>query len=146
MFQLFYKKMSKIGLCAKVCWFIYVQIVLLLLTHYHQSANAIDILEVYFDPPGVQYTVTVSTTQIIDGTTVTKEIIKDKQTMTMNDRQMIELDKTKLANKDGVLFDFTHPNKNVVVTVFVLAELARKKKELSLVYDELKPQQQILDD
>uniref|UniRef100_A0A183BLD7 IgGFc_binding domain-containing protein n=1 Tax=Globodera pallida TaxID=36090 RepID=A0A183BLD7_GLOPA len=52
--------MSKIGLCAKVCWFIYAQIVLLQLTHHYQSANAQgEPLTVYFEPTGIQYFVYV---------------------------------------------------------------------------------------
>uniref|UniRef100_A0A914GZZ3 Uncharacterized protein n=1 Tax=Globodera rostochiensis TaxID=31243 RepID=A0A914GZZ3_GLORO len=127
--------MAKIFLCAKVCWFIYAQIVLLHLVHHHQSVNGA-YLKVYFDPPGVQYSVTVST--VLDFVLGTYRIIANglKTKTQPDDRQMIKLNKTKLANLDNVAFTFVRTDGSKAAVTVVHGKQAREEQELTFNYYE----------
>uniref|UniRef100_A0A914H5Q1 Uncharacterized protein n=1 Tax=Globodera rostochiensis TaxID=31243 RepID=A0A914H5Q1_GLORO len=138
--------MVNIGLCAK--GFIYSQIVLLQLTNHHQSANAVDILEVYFDPPDVQYTVGITVTErLANGQMLVTPIAASRKTITQPDgKQMIKLDKAILANKTGVTFKFNHTNAAEWAIGIVGAPDAQLAKKLTFNYVDLLRSQQQLDD
>ncbi|KAI3416515.1 hypothetical protein GPALN_006055 [Globodera pallida] len=127
--------MAKIDLCIKICWFIYAQIVLLHLAHHHQSANANELLKVYFDPPEVQYNVTVS--EVIDFDEGTYKIIANGlRTKTQPDgREMIKLNKTRLADFEYVSFIFVRSDGSNALGV-VSGDEAREEKELAFDYYE----------
>uniref|UniRef100_A0A914H6V7 Uncharacterized protein n=1 Tax=Globodera rostochiensis TaxID=31243 RepID=A0A914H6V7_GLORO len=98
--------MAKIGLCAKVCWFIYAQSVLLQLVHHNQRANAAG-LKVYISPTGIHYHVNVYGTQ---NGNYGKIATAETKTEHPSEREIAVLNKKKFDGVTDVRFSFTPTN------------------------------------
>uniref|UniRef100_A0A914H5Q6 Uncharacterized protein n=1 Tax=Globodera rostochiensis TaxID=31243 RepID=A0A914H5Q6_GLORO len=123
--------MAKIGLCAKVCWFIYAQSVLLQLVHHNQRANAAG-LKVYISPTGIHYHVNVYGTQ---NGNYGKIATAETKTEHPSEREIAVLNKKKFDGVTDVRFSFTPTNQQDNNTMRQL--IARQSEESTPFIDGL---------